>query len=171
LSAERSVATWQFSKTTKKKYRASGRNAGGWARVLPSMPPNCGIVRFSLQLGNRDGGNVYSIGVIPASNTLPFTDPNFRFRFLSRGSNIWFIQNDAIWCNGSNVEGYFAPQCMKAGDVVSVEVHRGPSESVMRLKVDGRPAKEARGLPNMEELYLVVSIFNDQQSYTLLSLS
>ncbi len=60
---------------------------------------------------------------------------------------------------------------MKAGDVVSVEVHRGPSESVMRLKVDGRPAKEARGLPNMEELYLVVSIFNDQQSYTLLSLS
>ncbi len=59
---------------------------------------------------------------------------------------------------------------MGAGDVVSVEIKRGPNESVMRLQVDGRPGKEARGLPNADELYLVVQLYNAQQSYALLPL-
>ena len=81
---------------------------------------------------------------------------------------MWYIQDDEVSCDGSSVE--FSPDCMGAGDVVSVEIERGPNESVMRLQVDGRPGKEARGLPNSGELYLVVQLCNAQQSYTLLPL-
>ena len=141
------------------------RGIFGWVRVLPGMPPNCGVVRFSLQLGSQDGGQVYRIGVIPATNTRPITDTAFFTHH--KGCNVWFIQDDAVFCNGSS-EAFFSPCCMEAGDIVSVEIERGPSESVMRLKVDGRPGKMARGLPNTEELYLVVRLCNVEQSYTLL---
>ncbi len=143
------------------------RPSDGWARVLPGIPPNCGVVRFRFQLGSQDGGYVYSIGVIPAANTHPFTYD--RFDAFSNGCNVWFIQNDAIFCNGENVEDYFSPNCMDSGDIVSVEVQRWAKESVLRLKVDGRPAKEAR-VPNAGELYLVVRPQNAEQSYTLLPL-
>ena len=130
------------------------------------MSPSCGVVRFSLQLGSRSGGQVYRIGAIPTTNTRPFTDTDF-FSHL-KGCNVWYIQNDQLSCDGSSVTVFHSGWCMEAGDVVSVEIERGPNKSVMRLKVDGRPGKMARGLPNTKELYLVVRLCNAEQSYTIL---
>jgi hypothetical protein len=142
---------------------ATGR---GWARGEQGFPPECGIVRWRVQLGSDSGGNVHMVGVVLASDERPFAE-SFS-TYLSKSSNLCFFQDDAVWRNGTKCEGYFSPQCMKEGDVVLLELERGASESVLRINVDGRPAKEMCGLPSDGVLHPVVHLLNSKQSYTLL---
>ena len=142
---------------------ATGR---GWARSAQGFPPECGIVRWRVQLGSEGGGNVYMTGVVLTSDERPFAQ-NFS-NYLEVGGNLCFFQDDAVWRNGTKVEGYFSPGCMQEGDLLQLELERGVDESVLRLTVDGRPAKEIRGLPSEGVLYPIVHLLNSKQSYTLL---
>ena len=73
------------------------------------------------------------------------------------------------WRNGRVAGSRFQPSCMGAGDVVSLELDRGCDGSVLKIRVDGRPEKEMRGLPSGGVLHPFVVVMNDEQSYTLLS--
>ena len=108
---------------------------------------------------------MYQCGVVVATEKRPYQEGYYAA--LQSGCNLWFFQNDAIWCNGYS-EGYFSPGCMEPGDIVTLELERRVGcEGVMRVKANGRPTKQMAGLPSEGVLHPVVNILNRLQSVTI----
>ena len=132
------------------------------ARSERGVAAGCGVVRWALQLGKEDGGQVFRVGVVSDA---------FSGYTGCWPKHAWFFQDFCMVAGGQRQGDYIDPPPFAAGDVVTFELERAPGvDSVLRVRVAGKIARELRGLPRDGVMYPIVGLFNKKQSITMVAL-
>ena len=120
-------------------------------------------MKWALQLGEEQGVifSFFRVGV--ASDSFSgYTD------YWPEQS--WFFQHGNMVSNGHQQGATFDPPPFAAGDVVTVELERAPGvDSVLRVRLAGKVARELKGLPSDGVMYPIVGLIQ-KQSYTMVAL-
>ena len=118
-------------------------------------------MRWALQLGKKDGGNSFRVGV--ASDA--FSEYT---KIWPKQS--WYFRKDVMCADGQQQGGLFDSPPFAAGDVVTLELERAPGvDGVLRVRVAGKVARELRGLPSDGLLYPIVCLNDKKQRYTMVA--
>jgi len=138
--------------------RMASADGSGWVRSTTGVEEGT-TASWGLKLSKENGGNVFFLGMVSELFTEFSRDPGCFQK------EVWFFQNDAVWCAGEQIGTYKA--IFRDEEIIEILVDR--TTTTMSLKVDGVLRKEVTGkIPAKGILYPAVGILNKFQTVTFM---